>query len=52
MQQEKKAKHISVMKVLQKSFGVWAKRKDIKDSTSYVDTIRKSWESRVKRFSS
>ncbi len=26
LQQEKKAKHVSVMKVLQKSFGVWAKR--------------------------
>jgi RNA processing factor Prp31 len=52
LQQGKKVKHISVMKVLQKSFGVWAKRKDIKDSISYVDTIRKSWESRIKRVSS
>ena len=49
LQQGKKAKHISIMKTLQKSFGVWVNRKDIKDSREYVDTIRKSWESRVKR---
>jgi hypothetical protein len=52
LQQGKKAKHISAIKVLQKSFGVWAKRKDIEDSIGYVDTIRKNWELRVKRFSS
>jgi RNA processing factor Prp31 len=52
LQQGKRAKQISVMRALQKSFGVWANRKDIKNSIGYVDTIRKSWESRVKRFSS
>lgn len=52
LQQGKKAKHISTMKALQKSFGVWADRKDMKDSIEYVDTIRKSWASRVKRFNS
>jgi len=40
------------MKALQKSFGVWADRKDIKDSIEYADTMRKSWASRVKRFNS
>ena len=52
LQQGKKAKHVSLMKALQKSFGVWADRKDIKDSIAYVDTMRKSWASRVKRFNS
>jgi len=47
LQQGKKAKHISTMKALQKSFGVWADRKDMKDSIAYVDTMRKSWASRV-----
>jgi RNA processing factor Prp31 len=49
LQQGKKAKHISTMKALQKSFGVWADRKDMKDSIAYVEAIRKSWASRVKR---
>jgi len=52
LQQGKRAKQISVMRALQKSFGVWANRKDIKDSIGYVDTIRKSWELRVKRLKS
>jgi RNA processing factor Prp31 len=52
LQQGKRAKQISVMRTLQKSFGVWANRKDIKDSIGYVDTIRKSWELRVKRLKS
>lgn len=31
---------VSKKKLLKKSFGVWADRKDIKDSIEYVDNIR------------
>src|SRR3972149_2168976 len=30
-------------KLLKKSFGIWANRKDIKSSVEYVDDIRKGW---------
>ena len=36
-------------KLLQKSFGIWADRKDIGDSREYVDTLRKSWSTRLGR---
>ncbi len=40
---------VSKKKLLRKSFGVWADRKDIKSSIEYVDDIRKGWESRLER---
>jgi hypothetical protein len=40
---------VSRKKLLRKSFGVWADRKDIKSSIEYVDEIRKGWESRLER---
>jgi len=40
---------VSKKKLLRKSFGVWANRKDIKNSIEYVDDIRKGWESRLGR---
>lgn len=39
----------SKKKLLKKSFGIWADRKDIKGSIEYVDEIRKGWESRLER---
>jgi len=43
---EKKAPVIRA-KLLRKSFGVWAGRKDIKDSGEYVDSLRKGWSARI-----
>ena len=40
---------VSKKKLLRKSFGVWAARKDIKSSIEYVDDMRKGWESRLER---
>ncbi|MDO8446475.1 MAG: hypothetical protein Q7T53_10315 [Deltaproteobacteria bacterium] len=36
-------------KLLKKSFGIWADRKDIKNSIEYVDELRQGWESRLER---
>ncbi len=44
-----KVSTISKKKLLKKSFGIWADRKDIKDSIEYVDNIRKDWGSRLER---
>ena len=40
---------VTPTKLLRKSFGAWAGRKDIKDSGEYVDSLRKSWSSRIER---
>ena len=40
---------VSKKKLLMKSFGIWADRKDIKGSIEYVDTIREGWKSRLER---
>ena len=40
---------VSKKKLLKKSYGIWAGRKDISDSIEYVDNIRRGWESRLKR---
>ncbi|GBD95613.1 MAG TPA: hypothetical protein ENG83_08110 [Nitrospirae bacterium] len=39
----------SKKKILKKSFGVWADRKDIKESTEYVNDIRRGWQARLDR---
>ena len=39
----------SKKKLLKKSFGIWAGRKDIKESIEYVDEIRKKWGARLER---
>jgi len=39
----------SKKKLLRKSFGAWADRKDIKGGIEYVDDIRKGWEPRLER---
>ncbi len=39
----------SKKKLLKKSFGIWADRKDIKESTEYVNDIRKGWQARLDR---
>jgi len=44
-----KATGVSKKKLLRKSFGLWADRKDIKGSIEYVDDIRKGWQSRLER---
>lgn len=44
-----KATVASQKRLLKKSFGIWAGRKDIKDSVEYVDEIRKGWETRLSR---
>jgi len=40
---------ISKKKILKKSYGIWAGRKDIAGSIEYVDSIRQGWDSRLKR---
>lgn len=44
-----KVSTVSRKKLLKKSFGVWADRKDIKGSIEYVDNIREGWGSRLER---
>lgn len=44
-----KVSTVSRKKLLKKSFGVWADRKDIKGSIEYVDDIREGWGSRLER---
>ena len=39
----------SQKKLLKKSFGIWAGRKDMGESIKYVNEIRKGWEARLKR---
>ncbi len=39
----------SKKRLLKKSFGIWADRKDMKNSIEYVDEVRKGWEARLKR---
>lgn len=47
--QEKVSTAVSKKKLLKKSFGAWAKRKDIKDSVEYVNEMRGKWKSRLER---
>jgi hypothetical protein len=44
---QKKVSPASRKKLLKKSFGIWADRDDIKNSTEYVNKIRKGWVSRL-----
>lgn len=44
-----KVSTVSRKKLLKKSFGIWANRKDIKSSVEYVDEIRKGWGVRLER---
>ena len=44
-----KVSTVSKKKLLKKSFGIWANRKDIKSSVEYVDEIRKGWGVRLER---
>ena len=44
-----KVSTVSKKKLLKKSFGIWADRKDIKGSIEYVDNIREGWKSRLER---
>lgn len=37
----------SKKRLLKKSFGIWAERKDIKDGIEYVDAMRKGWGTRL-----
>ena len=46
---EKVSTAVSKKKLLKKSFGVWADRKDIKNSVECVNEIRENWESRLER---
>ena len=39
----------SKVKLLRKSYGIWAGRKDIKDSSAYVAALRKGWNTRLER---
>ena len=40
----KKVSIASKKKLLEKSFGIWSGRKEIKDSIEYIDKMRKEWE--------
>ncbi len=46
---EKVSTAVSKKRLLKKSFGIWANRKDIKDSVEYVNEMREKWESRLER---
>lgn len=40
---------VSKKNILKKSFGVWSDRKDIKDSTEYVNETREGWNTHFAR---
>jgi len=44
---EKVSTAVSKKRLLKKSFGIWANRKDIKNSVEYVNEMREKWESRL-----
>ena len=44
-----KVSPVSNAKLLRKSYGVWADRKDIGDGSEYVTTMRKGWTTRLER---
>ena len=44
-----KVSKASKKKLLQKSFGIWAGRQDIGDSSEYVSRLRNSWNVRIGR---
>lgn len=46
---EKASTAASKKNFLKKSFGIWADRKDIKDSAEYVNEMRAKWECRLER---
>ncbi|OGW05802.1 MAG: hypothetical protein A2889_10780 [Nitrospinae bacterium RIFCSPLOWO2_01_FULL_39_10] len=46
---EKVSTAVSKKRLLKKSFGIWANRKDIKNSVEYVNEMREKWESRLER---
>lgn len=48
LQPEKKIA-LSKKKLLKKSFGVWAGRRDIGNSIEYVDHLRAGWDARLGR---
>lgn len=45
----KKASTLPKKRILKKSFGLWADREDIKNSTEYVTKLRSEWDSRLER---
>jgi len=47
--QEGKTTPVSSAKLLKKSYGIWADRKDIEDSSAYVAAIRRGWNARLER---
>ncbi|MBU0702224.1 hypothetical protein KKE26_13185 [bacterium] len=44
-----KVSAVSRKKLLMESFGIWADRKDIKDSIEYINQIREGWGIRLER---
>lgn len=46
---EKVSTAASKKKLLKKSFGAWADRKDIKDSVKYINKLRGEWKPRIER---
>jgi len=45
----KKAPTLPKKRILKKSFGLWADREDIKNSTEYVTKLRSEWDARLER---
>ncbi len=52
LSRHKKVSVIAKRSYLKKSFGIWAGRKDIKDSIEYVNEMRRGWEERLQRIKS
>jgi hypothetical protein len=49
LSRHEKISFVTKRSLLRKSFGIWAERKDIKDSIEYVDEMRRGWEERSQR---
>jgi hypothetical protein len=47
LSQCKQAPALPKKRILKKSFGLWANRRDIKSSTDYVNQLRSEWQSRL-----
>jgi hypothetical protein len=45
----KKVHKTSGKRVLRRSFGLWADRKDIVRGQDYVNSLRKGWQARIER---
>jgi hypothetical protein len=52
LSQRKQTPALPNKRILKKSFGLWADRRDIKSSADYVNQLRGEWQSRLEEMKS